>query len=104
MQSLGDVVVEAIHEKAVSLINDGTDALGIPIYDDDGRDLSEDDKWVDNFLNRLYNYVHGSEPPERDWWAIEAGKAQMLLKLANILGVKIDPREKRLVEWLANLF
>jgi len=95
------------HEIAVSVINDGTDALGIEVYDKDGNDLSEDEKWLDNFLQRLYNYVHSiscDNIVERDFWAIETGRAQILLNLKNILGVEIDKWEERILKWLAELF
>lgn len=104
MQSIEDIVSEAIHDMAISVINSGSDTLGVEIYDDDGNDLSENEEWLNQFLDRLYNYIHGAYPPERDWWAIETGKAQMLLRLANILEMEIDPYEKKLIDWLTNLF
>jgi len=105
MESLLKIVERKIGELAVSVINDGADTLGIPIYDDDGRDLSEDKEWLNDFLNRLNDYIHGgADTSERDWWAIETGRAQMLLELNDILGIEIDKQEEKILEWLSNLF
>jgi len=101
---ISKIVEREMHDLAIIVINEGADALSIPIYDDDGRDLSEDEKWLNKFLHRLYDYIHGAYPPERDWWAIDTGRAQMLLKLKDILGIEIDEQEEKILEWLSNLF
>ena len=104
MKNLSKIVEKEISEFVVSVINDGADALYISIYDDDGRDLSEDEEWLNCFLNRLQKYIQGTYPQEREWWAINTGKAEILLKLKNTLGIEIDEQEEKILEWLSNLF
>jgi len=105
MESILKIVEGEIGELAVIVINVGADTLGIPIYDDDGRDLSEDEEWLNDFLNRLNDYIHGgADTSERDWWAIETGRAQMLLELKDTLGIEIDEQEEKILEWLSDLF
>ena len=105
MESLLKIVERKIGELAVTVINEGADTLGIEIYDDNGRDLSEDEKWLNDFLNKLYYYIDGgADTLERDWWAIQTGRAQMLLKLKDMLGIKLSEQEEKILEWLSDLF
>ena len=105
MKNISKIVEREMHDLAMIVINEGADTLGIEIYDDDGRDLSENEEWLNDFLNRLYDYIHGgADTSERDWWAIETGRAQMLLELNDILGIEIDKQEEKILEWLSNLF
>ena len=102
---ISKIVEREMHDLATDVINEGADTLGIEIYDDDGRDLSEDEEWLNDFLNRLGDYIlGGADTSERDWWAIETGRAQMLLELKDILGIKIDTQEEKILEWLSDLF
>ncbi|RLG32360.1 hypothetical protein DRN97_07520 [Methanosarcinales archaeon] len=105
IMEISKIVEREMGELAVTVINVGADALGIEIYNEDGRDLSEDEEWLNDFLNRLYDYIHGgADTTERDWWAIDTGRAQMLLELNDILGIKISELEEKILEWLSNLF
>ena len=97
-------IEKEIHNLAITVINEGAETLDISIYDDDGRDLSEDIVWLNNFLSRLYDYIHEADIPERDWWAMEAGRAQILLELSDTFGIKIGRQEEKVLKWLSNLF
>ena len=102
---ISKIVEREMHDLATDVINVGADMLGIEIYDDDGRDLSEDEEWLNDFLNRLGDYIlGGADTSERDWWAIETGRAQMLLELNDILGIKLSEQEEKILVWLSNLF
>ena len=105
IKDISKIVEREMGELAVTVINVGADALGIEIYDEDGRDLSEDEEWLNDFLNRLGDYIlGGADTSERDWWAIETGRAQMLLELNDILGIKLSEQEEKILEWLSDLF
>jgi len=104
-KEISKIVEREMGELAVTIINEGADTLGIPIYDEDGEDLSEDEEWLNDFLNKLYDYIDGgADTAERDWWAVQTGRAQMLLELKDILGIEIDKQEEKILEWLSNLF
>ena len=94
-----------IYDFTTGVINEGADTLGISRYNDDGQDLSEDKEWLNNFLDRLYDYVHGSgNLSERDWWAMETGRAQMLLRIKDMFGIKVAKEVNKILEWISNLF
>jgi len=104
-KDISKIVEREMGELAVTVINEGADTLGIPIYDDDGRDLSEDEEWLSDFFIRLDDYIHGgADTSERDWWAVQTGRAQMLLELKDMLDIEIDKQEEKILEWLSNLF
>jgi len=105
MSEVVEIIKNKIHGLAITVINEGADTLDISIYDDDGRDLSEDKEWLNDFLSRLYDYIHGEAGiPERDLWAMEAGRAQILLELSDTFGIKIGKQEGKILKWLSNLF
>ena len=96
MQSIEDMVQSAISDMVKTIIDMGAEA---------GIDCPEDDYYLPEYFDRLSHYIDSDTSlKEQQWWIKESGKAVILMKLANILGITLSKRDRAIMEWFESIY